>query len=472
VLYLYGIPAFVKEYPADFPFTYFYSSEASTIARAGHLVVTPSDPLITYHLWPFFLYFFAILQSVLGMPGRLASDLFSFLGISVFALFAFLIMRPCLGKVFSFYGVIWFLSSFWLGQQYFSPQSYSFVLFLALFLVLVMSFRNHRALSLGKRFVLLVIFLLFTAICSSHALTPLMIISGIVGVFMLQTVFQTFFRGRARREFTVTGAMCLTLVAVYLCYVVYGSYQAFSALLLSIVHMPEIGAQVLVQRRFGSIIQTLDNGSAWAIIVVTAVPLLLAMRDARYRKSNVFWIGWCVGVAVLSMLITYGAESYLRGLLFILVPLSYLIVDYLRKKPRMLCVLLLVLLLLHMPAQYLKDYNFMASPSEVAGTAFLAEYTQKDSSYYWLSCLAPMLWYQDPARIGMTCDTYNLGLGVSALENEMTAAQYAVISDSTRRVHFYYSGYDLFRDLPALESSGNLYYHDGSLRILSFQKQL
>jgi hypothetical protein len=122
-----------------------------------------------------------------------------------------------------------------------------------------------------------------------------------------------------------------------------------------------------------------------------------------------------------------------------------------------------------MPAEYMNDYNNMVSASETAGTAFLAKYSQESSSYYWNSCLTPMLWYQDPNRIGMICDSYNLGLSISAIENEMRTFGYAVISDSARRVYFFYSGNDLFEGLPVLERSGNLYYHDGHLIILVIQ---
>ena len=465
ILYLYGIPALVKEYSTDFSEAYFYASEASTIAKTGHLVVTPLDPLITYHIWPFFLYFSAELQIVLAMPGRAASDLFSFAGICIFALLAFLIMRAHLGSVFSFYGVIWFLSSFWLGQHHFVPQSYSFILFLALFLILVMSFPHKRSVSLGKKSVLSVTCLLFAVICFSHPLTPLMILSGFVGVFILDK----FFHRGARRQFTITGALCVILVIIYLSYLIYLALPAFNTVLLILLNTPELGFQVLFQRSFGSSIQHMDNMSAWAIIAVIVIPLLLAMRNAPYRRRNIFWIAWCLGVAAVSLLIQYGTEAHLRGLLFILVPLSCLSVDYLRKRPRILCGLLLVLLLLHTPAQFGQDYIQMVSASEAAGAVFLGAYTQKDSSYYWISCLTPMLWSQDPLSIGMICDSYHIGLNVSEIAFQMRTVQYAVISDSSRRVYFYYSGRDMYEDLPTLEYLSNVCYHDGSLRILVFQ---
>jgi hypothetical protein len=375
-------------------------------------------------------------------------------------------MRRHLGSVFSFYGVIWFLSSFWLGQHHFVPQSYSFILFLALFLLLVISFLHKRAVSLGKRSVLGVTCLLFAVTCFSHPLTPLMILSGVVGVF----IFVRFFDAGARRQFTITGALPIILIVIYSSYMIYLAFPALSTVFLILMHMPQLGVEFLFQRSYGSSNLRMDNMSAWAIIVVIVIPLLVAMRNASYRKRNIFWISWCVGVAAVSLLIEYGTEAYLRGLFFILVPLSCLSVDYLRKRPRILCALLLVLLLLHTPAQFGYDYVQMVSASEATGAVFLGAYTQNDSSYYWISCLTPMLWSQDPpSRVGMICDSYHLGLNVSEIAFQMRAVQYAVISDSSRRVYFYYSGHDMYEDLPTLEYLANVCYHDGSLRILVFQ---
>jgi hypothetical protein len=169
----------------------------------------------------------------------------------------------------------------------------------------------------------------------------------------------------------------------------------------------ELGLYKEPLRIIGSTANQLNYLSSWAVVLlngaVVFVAVFQAIRNARKRASTVK-IGYFLFCLILLMMlglfaftVEYGPhESYQRAFMFALMPLSYLCIDFLSKKPRILLVALMAILFLNIPAQYGSDSYTLATNTELAGAAFFAAHTPQK-----LSCLhkqSMYIRYYDPQK--------------------------------------------------------------------------
>ncbi|MGV9776297.1 glycosyltransferase [Streptosporangium sp. NPDC003464] len=164
-----------------------------------------TGPLSAYHQWPGFFSFFSLMTEAAGLDDAL--------GIAVWGPAAFnaalllpllLLFRTVTRNRQLVWGAVWvYFSCSWVGQDYFSPQATTLVLYLTVLAVVVRRFRrgpiraggDPRGLAAdpppvtGTSTRLLwtcVLSVPIIAIASSHQLTPLVLTVGLVALFLLR----------------------------------------------------------------------------------------------------------------------------------------------------------------------------------------------------------------------------------------------------------------------------------------------
>ena len=443
-LFLFVVPALTKTYQSDFPQSYFFSSEGQQIAKSGHLVENSQSQLISYNNWPLFLYLSAMMQLVIGLSPIMLSDLFSLACILFISILVFLVLRINFSLKMSLLGLLWFISCFWLAQYYFSPQSISYIIFLITFLLTVTLLSSKP--SLPKKTIAFMILFLFITTVFLHPLTPLIIISGMVSIY----IFRKLFPSISKKSSIITFTACLAMIIFQFSYIIFVAYPAFSQGIGSLSQQlansePSPALTLLSQKILASPIQILSSLSSWSIVALNIIFFLFALRTKENRNNNLYWIAWLIGAIFFSFVIQYGSESYLRGFIFALVPLTYFCTLYLIKRPKLFCVILFSLLLLHIPAQYGKDFVYMTTQSEIAGTSFQAKYTSTNSSYFWSSYLTPILWYQDPNRLNYEVFvSSSANLDMKKIDAQTGNVEYLIFSQSSQNLYIYNYGFNPF----------------------------
>lgn len=162
-------------------------------------------PLSAYHQWPGFFSFFSLMTEMAGLDDAL--------GIAVWGPAAFnaaillpllLLFRTVTRNRQLVWGAVWvYFSCSWVGQDYFSPQATTLVLYLTVLAVVVRRFRrgpvrtgdDPRGLAaepppvsgVFTRLVWTCVLVVpIVAIASSHQLTPLVLTAGLVALFLLR----------------------------------------------------------------------------------------------------------------------------------------------------------------------------------------------------------------------------------------------------------------------------------------------
>ncbi|MEU9830889.1 glycosyltransferase [Streptosporangium sp. NPDC048047] len=286
-------------------------------------------PLSAYHQWPGFFSFFALMTRAAGLENALGIAVW---GPAVFnaalLLPLLLLWRTVTRNRQLVWGAVWiYFSCSWVGQDYFSPQATTLVLYLIVLSVVVRRFRrgpirageDPEALAAepppvsGTRTRLIwscLLVIVVLGIASSHQLTPLVLTAALFSLVLL----------RRHRNF---GILAVTAIVV--------------------VGWDLLAARQLLEDRFGEILESLgdaggnlDDGLialgdaspgqvvvAYADRALSAGLWLLAFAGA-YKRRHLLRRAWlplvAIGVSPLLFLAggSYGGEIVFRVYLFTL----------------------------------------------------------------------------------------------------------------------------------------------------------
>jgi hypothetical protein len=140
VAFLYASSAAVEAVPR-FPWVYKHIAVTSYIASHGHV----DRAIDIYQRWPGFFALSAQLDAIVGKDGPLsyaawAEPTFAFANVALVALIARSISRN--GRWYWTAALLFTLEN-WIGQNYYSPQAFAFMLFLAICLVVFSALRGQ-----------------------------------------------------------------------------------------------------------------------------------------------------------------------------------------------------------------------------------------------------------------------------------------------------------------------------------------
>lgn len=150
-LALYGTPALLYSEPRG-AIAFRHAGLAEMISRSGY-----ADPMIdAYTNWPGFFSLNALLSEAMGFDDALALINWSPLAINLVALglIGILVHSLARDRRIAFLAMWFFLLGNWFGQDYFSPQAFGFVIYLALLALLLAWFARKTPVSVlpNRRF--------------------------------------------------------------------------------------------------------------------------------------------------------------------------------------------------------------------------------------------------------------------------------------------------------------------------------
>jgi len=468
--YLYFAPTIIRV-PPWISNSYYPFGESLLINESGHLVQRSSALLVSYHDWPIFLYFASAITLITGLPHDILLKYFPLFIICLYGLFAFLILRLKLKFSYALFGAAWVLGSLFIRQQYFGPQSISYVFFLLILLLVSWLYFEERP---NRRIIMGLLIFLCTLTTFTHPLTSLMALFVIVGVFLTYRLIL----GKSSTPISILGFFLTALWLVYNMFVASSFFTSavrnFSDILFG---ERDLGLYSEPSRVVGSQAMQVNFFASWGIVVmgvvVSLVSVYFAVRTLMKQKSGskmafkFFMIFSLVMFALFGFFGEYGpAEAYQRAFMFGLIPISYLCVTLLAKKPKLLVVCLVSLFLLNIVAQYGGDTYRMATETHLAGTKFVADNSGQDVSL--VGKLSLYIRYYDPEKnlkintIGLNFPftDYNASAVNEAISDAIGEVDYVMSSDIQYNYYMYFLGLDPFEDVNLDDDCNRIYNND------------
>jgi hypothetical protein len=317
---------------------------------------------------------------VTGLPDFVIVKAFPLFAIASYVLFAALILRIKMRTSYALLGGAWILASFFIRQHYFGPQGFAYIHFLMALLVaswLFFTESGHKSTLTA----LLLFLLLVTTL--THPLTSLMLLIVMVSAYLTC-------RFITKKSTTLVFTLCLISVLLWLGYNAYFATGFFNLTTENMIDVlfgeRSLGIYAESSRLIGSRAMLYNFVASWGTVILGGAiaglsALRILVRTLRKRgipdmDYPVFISLLLIMLAVFSFSVEYGEiEAYQRAFMFGLVPLSYLCIDLLAKKNKLIVLLLAVLIFLNIPAQYGSDAYRLATDSTLDGAAFFARYT-------------------------------------------------------------------------------------------------
>jgi hypothetical protein len=257
-----------------------------------------------------------------------------------------------------------------------------------------------------KRGTLTALFLLlFVVITLTHALTSLITLMVIIAAYLAQRLHHNLSAG-------ITARLCLFSAVILLSYNWFVAMDFFNRSVQTLSQFflgrGELRLYRETSRIVGSEAQRLNYVVSWSIVLLTVViaatQMLYVLNRFRSRKQrnkeefSFFTAIWLILVFVFALTAVYGSyEAYQRAFLFGLIPLTYLCISLLSRKPRLLLLILGGLLFLNVEALYGADSYRLATEPVLAGTSFFVYNTPNN-----VSCLYnfyPHVRYFNPLKL-------------------------------------------------------------------------
>ncbi len=388
VVVLYGSGVILADAPR-FAWSYKHIGVTNYITEFGRI-----DPDIDiYHRWPGFFSLASTFGAVAGLPDALAYAAWA--GVFFVLLECMLVVaiaRTLLGSSRAGWaaGLIFACTNF-VGQDYFAPQPFAFVLALGVLWVALLHFRTEpggrlagwltRAVAWvaraeapdrlnrdaeplwGRRTALAVVFVMFAAIVPSHQLTPYIVV-------LVLTLIAAVKGLRPWWLVLVLGGIALLYLGPNYRYLV-STYQVFSGL-DPFSNAESVNDLTYVQP--GKVL-SVRAGQALALLLglAAAVSFVMAWRSKRVGVAHAGLA--FVAPFVILVALRYGGEGGLRVFLFAApwaaVLIASLVVRHRPERNFLLVPLMALFLTLFLPAYYGVEHVNRIPRSEAAASQFL-----------------------------------------------------------------------------------------------------
>jgi hypothetical protein len=472
--YLFGIPTLMSENKAEFlGISYWFSSQGIQLLSAGHLSFGNLYPLNLLN-WPGFFILAGFISASTGLKVTLFADYFPLLTMALLGVLAYKTLRLQLNTLLSSFGALWFIASFWTGQNYFSPQGIAYVIYFAIFLLLAKLFftKKQNVKFPLTVFIFILILILFIGLVSTHLLTSFALAIGVIAVYALCKVFPQ--KRKIATFYSIT--TCILLVSVFFAYqalVITQSFSGIAELLYSQFSRGDTHLAVISQGRavqspalllsiFGSYsITIIAVVIAVIAILTTALGILLYKKEEA--KNDLFWIAWIIVAGIIGVCVFYGGEAIERAFILMLLPICYFAAKFFSKKPRILVFVLIIIVFLQIPALYGSENYSYVPTSELKGVAFYTIYAPST---------APFFYEADLASFGSRVTGIQLGVftGASSLPSselvneKIGKANFIISSNEQRNFYQYFYGANLLENL-SLDDYYNRVYDNGGFQI-------
>jgi len=453
IVYLFVVPTIVRG-PVWISNSYYPFGESLIINSTGHLRGLESTTFIDYHYWPLFLYFSSALTIITDIPHEVLLKLFPLISVSMYGLFTFLILKIRLSTQYAAVGGAFFLSCLFIRQQYYGPQSISYLFFLAIFLIAAILFFDEKVKQRGLIGILVILFLITTFM---HPLSSFMSIILLLAFFLTNRF--------VKKESSINLGIFLLIAAI--AWLAYNNFVAEPFVNTAVEHISEIisGLRGLnlygeSNRIVGSPAMRFNFMTSWAIVGLAGfIGLLSIIQNVRKFITKRFNVNYEILNVILLILLglfaflgEYGdSEGYQRAFMFGLVPLSFLCVSFLSRKPKVLILILAVLMFLNIPAQYGSDTFRLATNSQLSGTKFIADFAPDEVIL--VGGFSIYLRYHNPF---INYTILDVGLrppfreppNATAVAEALIEENYIMISRIEDNYNMFYLGFDPYSEIP------------------------
>lgn len=464
VIYLYLVPLVVRV-PVWISESYYPFGESELINSYGHLVTTDfarevlnverSLPILSYHSWPLFLYLASSFTLITGLPPSIVLKFFPFLTISLYGVLTFLILRGKMKVSYAIMGAAWFLACFFTRQYYFGPQAIAYIFFLLIiFLMSQLSVEKQKK----RKSLIVIFFLLFFAITLTHALTSLMMLIVIFALYLTQRLYYNSSFSIMSRGIFIFSALILVAYNVFVARVFIDRTLQTLSQVISKFWEPTLFRET--SRIVGSEAQRLNYSVSWSLVLIVGfiagLQVLFVLNKFRSRKQRknkeftFFSVVWLILVFIFAVTAVYGShEAYQRAFMFGLIPLTYLCISLLSRKPRLLVLILGGLLFLSFMVQYGADSYRAAPDSVLAGTEFFVNNSPNNASL--LYNFYPHVRYFDSMKhVRFVYFPSSLPFteypNSSQVNSAIMRAEYISRSSLQHNYYVYFFGYDILDD--------------------------
>jgi hypothetical protein len=467
--YLYFVPTVVR-IPVWISNSYYPFGEGLIINSDGHLLENPVAIFVSYHDWPLFLYFSSAITIITGIPHEILLKFFPLFTVSMYGIFTFLILRIKLASQYALAGAALLLGGLFIRQQYFGPQSVSYIFFLCILLFISLLFFSENS---NQRVITGLLVLLFVVTTFTHPLTSFMAVIAILSVYLVD-------RFITKKRSAKLGRLFLLTVIIWL---VYNTTAATSFFDTAVSHFAEIfagfrsfGLSSESSRIVASVAQRINFTASYAIVglfgLVAVISIVQILWYVRKKKPTMAYAMFNVILLVLlgffALFGEYGeVEAYQRAFMFGLVPLSFLCVRVLKKKHLLLVVLIATLLFINIPAQYGSDNFRLATDTQLSGIRFLTDNSANQIKV--AGRFSIYIRYFDPFKDYTVVDS-DLSAPFSKFPNSTVVneaireADYVLLSDLEHNYYVFYLGADPLEQVNFDEF--NRIYDNGGLCLL------
>lgn len=379
IAFLFVTPALVEPFPR---FRTTYKVVGLTYLLIGSGAANPAVSVLFN--WPSaWALFSAVFQVALPSPETLSVFVKYYAPLIevAYGLALYVLFRPFLSTKQIYLALFLFYSMNYVGQDYLSPQSVAYLLFLA-FLALI-----------------------FVYIIRSPSTTiryPTVAISSLLFIIFLSLVVTHFLTSLALLLFFVVFAVCSRIIAKvrlnrfvvpYLVgfagWMLFGSAAYFNYMLNRQAAKPVsesltqglqlgvTGGLEKVTGAVGSVSHTFiaNVGISWAVAIAGVVIIWLVYRYASLRKldkTEAVFLALLVGITPILLLPGYGGELLFRGFLLVLPALMYYFVKNVSFRVIKIAAVVILLAgpILHIVVGYGNESFNYVSPSEISGYDF------------------------------------------------------------------------------------------------------
>lgn len=478
-LFLFGVPVFAED-NARYPWSYYPAGEVKTVFEKQYVDFDSEYPLMSYRSWPAMHF---ISATMIFLTDIKIENLIKYM--PLFWVISIILITYSFGKRLrllpnqSFLASLLFLSSFWMPHYYYGPPSFSYILYLLLFMFIVLfsigsnvSFTETRKnininLIKGKIETTILICLTFASLVTTHLLTPIAIISSFI---FSSSLIRTLHKERVK--------FLIFFLILFIGWNVYFAPAIFET------GMRTIMEQAMKLDFFGFtktekyspgrfLIRWIVHYSRLFYVLIYAITMVAAYTlyiTSRIKKEKIEYtkicFSWLVGILALFAL-KYGGEMDDRAYIFALVPMIYIMIFTFDRK--ILVIIAVLLILLHMPAHFGTESFDMIRTTELKGAQFFATEILFDDKETYFSMWNTFINYYDPENIKI----FQQAISVIGKPDTSTIADstYIITSNGSHNFIFYSFGFDPLKEwIQMSQGKLSVFYDNGHYQIYKNSK--
>lgn len=390
-LFVIGLGVFVEENPR-ISVSYYPIGEVKNILVDGHVDITTPYPLISYRSW---LGLHLISANIIYLSNIELIDIVKYM--SIFWIVVFVVITFSIGKKLRFSKNECFLlsflaiTSFWTSHDYYSPQSFAFLIYLVVFLF-VITVNNDNA---TKKCLSII---MFSALVITHLLTT---VSVLLSLFMVLLYSKDNKDNRVRsNEFIL---FCIIFIAWHIFVASTIIKWSIPEVISSVVNMESLS---VVNSRLHptTLIESLTKILHFSYILIFLIPvgvfLFNRKKDRVGKQMLISILVWILGT-VFIIVGVYGTEIFERLYLFSSVPLicfSIMLFKNYKYNSKIFVGIIIIFVGMSVPAYYGNEVLSLTYTTELKGSEFTSNVLDNESYFY---ILPNLMYYYKPNLISV-----------------------------------------------------------------------